>query len=275
MNDNKFISILADTTMKYLMKKKETRDIYLELFSDIIGIDLTNYILVDNELNSGNNIKELRLDLLLENGDILVNIEINNQIGEYTSIKNLTYAFRLAGSRHEKGNNYYDKQVIQINLNREKFTNGTGVLLYELRNKNYDLVKKGVKIYDVYLENYKDICYNGDNKNEMLLSMLTAKDNNSLKRIVNSNKEGIVIMDELDRLRKDDKFNAYYGAEKVNEMTRETAYLEGIDKGKLAGEREKQIEIARKLKALSMSDNDISNVTGLSLEELDKIVKKI
>ena len=64
------------------MKKKETRDIYLELFSDIIGIDLTNYILVDNELNSGNNIKDLRLDLLLENGDILVNIEINNQIGK-------------------------------------------------------------------------------------------------------------------------------------------------------------------------------------------------
>jgi len=82
MNGNKFISILADTTMKYLMKKKETRDIYLELFSDIIGIDLTNYILVDNELNSGNNIKDLRLDLLLENGDILVNIEINNQIGK-------------------------------------------------------------------------------------------------------------------------------------------------------------------------------------------------
>lgn len=265
MNDNKFISILADTTMKYLMKKKETRDIYLELFSDIIGIDLTNYILVDNELNSGNNIKDLRLDLLLENGDILVNIEINNQIGKYTSIRNLTYAFRLAGSRHEKGNSYYAKQVIQINLNREKFTNGTGVLLYELRNKNYDLVKKGVKIYDVYLENYKDICYNGDNKNEMLLSMLTAKDNNSLTRIVNSNKEGIVIMDELDRLRKDDKFNAYYDAEKVNEMTRETAYLEGIDKG----EKEKQIEIAKKLKALSMSDNDISNVTGLSLEEIN------
>lgn len=95
--------------------------------------------------------------------------------------------------------------------------------------------------------------------------MLTAKDNNSLKRIVNSNKEGIVIMDELDRLRKDDKFNAYYDAEKVNEMTRETAYLEGIDKG----EKEKQIEIAKKLKALSMSDNDISNVTGLSLEEIN------
>lgn len=40
MNDNKFISILADITMKYLMNKKETRDIYLELFSDIIGITI-------------------------------------------------------------------------------------------------------------------------------------------------------------------------------------------------------------------------------------------
>ena len=74
-------------------------------------------------------------------------------------------------------------------------------------------------------------------------------------------------MDELDRLRKDDKFNAYYDAEKVNEMTRETAYLEGIDKGK--------IEIAKKLKALSMSDNDISNVTELPLEKLDSIFKEI
>ena len=74
-------------------------------------------------------------------------------------------------------------------------------------------------------------------------------------------------MDELDRLRKDDKFNAYYDAEKVNEMTRETAYLEGVDKSK--------IEIAKKLKALSMSDSDISNVTGLPLEELDSIFKEI
>lgn len=31
--------------------------------------------------------------------------------------------------------------------------------------------------------------------------------------------------------------------------TRETAYLEGIDKGKLVGEREKQIEIAKKIKS--------------------------
>jgi len=99
----------------------------------------------------------------------------------------------------------------------------------------------------------------------MVLLVLTAKDNNSLKRIVNSNKEGIVILDELDRLRKDDKFNAYYDAEKVNEMTRETAYLEGIDKG----EREKQIEIARSLLNTNLSKEEISKHTGLSLEEIN------
>ena len=78
-----------------------------------------------------------------------------------------------------------------------------------------------------------------------------------------------LIMEELDRLRKDDKFNAYYDAEKVNEMTRETAYLEGIDKGKLAGEREKQIEIARSLLGTNLSKEEISKHTGLSLEEIN------
>ena len=62
MNNN-FISILSDTTMKYLMKEERTRNIYLELFSHIIGIDLSNYKIIDNELNSGNKRKDYRLDL--------------------------------------------------------------------------------------------------------------------------------------------------------------------------------------------------------------------
>ena len=35
----------------------------------LTNIDLTNYTIVDAELNSGNKIKDYRLDLLLNNGD--------------------------------------------------------------------------------------------------------------------------------------------------------------------------------------------------------------
>ena len=101
MNSN-FISILSDTTIKYLLKEERTRKIYLELFSHIIGIDLSNYKIIDNELNSGNRRKDYHLDLLLEEGDIIVNVEINKSMENYTTVKNLTYVFRLAGSRLEQ-----------------------------------------------------------------------------------------------------------------------------------------------------------------------------
>lgn len=52
-------------------------------------------------------------------------------------------------------------------------------------------------------------------------------------------------------------------------MTRETAYLEGIDKGKVEGEREKQIEIARSLLNTNLSKEEISKHTGLLLEEIN------
>ena len=54
-------------------------------------------------------------------------------------------------------------------------------------------------------------------------------------------------------------------------MTRETAYLEGIYKGKLYGEREKQIEIARRLLSPNLSQEEISKHTGLSLEEINQL----
>ena len=61
------------------------------------------------------------------------------------------------------------------------------------------------------------------------------------------------------------RMSCYYGAEKVNEMTSETAYLEGIDKG----EKEKLIEIARSLLSTNLSKEEISKHTGLSLEDIN------
>ena len=266
MNNN-FISILSDTTMKYLMKEERTRNIYLELFSHIIGIDLSNYKIIDNELNSGNKRKDYRLDLLLEEGDIIVNVEINKSMENYTTVKNLTYAFRLAGSRLEQGEKYTTKEVIQISLNNDKFEHEDTVLEYELMNRKYNLVKNGIKIYDVYLVNYKDICYTGANEDEMLLSMLTAQTDEELKKITGNSKKGLVIMDEIEKLKLNDEFNAWYNAEKVEEKCRNSAYSEGVD----VGEKNKQLEIAKSLLNTDMSINEISKHTGLTISELEEI----
>ena len=274
MNNN-FISILSDTTMKYLMKEERTRNIYLELFSHIIGIDLSNYKIIDNELNSDNKRKDYRLDLLLEEGDIIVNVEINKSMENYTTVKNLTYAFRLAGSRLEQGEKYTTKEVIQISLNNDKFEHDDTVLEYELMNRKYNLVKNGIKIYDVYLVNYKDICYTGANEDEMLLSMLTAQTDEELKKITGNSKKGLVIMDEIEKLKLNDEFNAWYNAEKVEEKCRNSAYSEGysegVDNGVIVGKTETKLEIAKLMLNNNESLDKISTYTGLSISELEEI----
>lgn len=274
MHDENFISILSDTTIKYLLKKKETRKIFFDMIKYLTNIDLTNYSIVDAELNSGNKIKDYRLDLLLNNGDILVNIEVNNQYNKWTSTKSLVYLFRLAGSRLESGSDYRTKEVIQLNFNNTFFTKDkeAAVLIYQIYNEKYQIIKNGIKIYDIFLEKYKGICYTGNNKEEMLLSMLTASNDEELKRIVNGNKEGVFIMNELEQLKANDEFNAYYNIEKVQKMSEQTAYLDGIDKGIEKGVEKSMSNVARVMLKAKESIDKISLYTGLSTKEIEKLI---
>ena len=192
-------------------------------------------------------------------------------MGNYTTVKNLTYAFRLAGSRLEQGEKYTTKEVIQINLNNDKFECGDAVLKYELMNQEFSLVKKGIKIYDVYLENYKDICYTGANEDKMLLSMLTATTDEELKRIIGDSKKGLVIMDEIEKLKLNDEFNAWYNAEKVEEKYRNSAYFEGTNNGIIVGEKNKQLEVAKLMLNNNESLDKISKYTGLTISELEEL----
>lgn len=213
MNNN-FISILSGTTMKYLMKEERTRNIYLELFSHIIGIDLSNYKIIGNELNIDNMKENYRLDLL-EEGNLILNVKINKSTDNYTTVKSLTYVFRLADTEHNE--KYTTNGVIRISLNNDKFEHDANVLEYELINEKYKLVKTGIKMYDVYLINYKGICYTGANEDEMLLSMLTAQTDEELKKIIGNSKKGQVIIDEIEKLKLNDEFNTCYNAEMVEE----------------------------------------------------------
>ncbi len=44
-------------------------------------------------------------------------------------------------------------------------------------------------------------------------------------------------MDEIEKLKLNDEFNAWYNAEKVEEKCRNSAYSEGVDNGVTIGEK--------------------------------------
>jgi predicted transposase/invertase (TIGR01784 family) len=51
----------------------------------------------------------------------------------------------------------------------------------------------------------------------------------------------------------------------------DTAFEEGRMEGREEGERNTQIEIAKKLLALGMDTNTVSKITGLTLDEISRI----
>ena len=74
-------------------------------------------------------------------------------------------------------------------------------------------------------------------------------------------------MDEIEKLKLNDEFNAWYNAEKVEEKCRNSAYSEGVDVGKT----ETKLEIAKLMLSNNESLDKISTYTGLSISELEEI----
>lgn len=98
--------------------------------------------------------------------------------------------------------------------------------------------------------------------------MLTASSDEELKRIVNDNKEGVFIMSELEQLKANDEFNAYYNIGKVQKISEQTTYLDGIDKGV-----EKSMNnVARVMLKTKESIDKISLYIGLSIKEIEKLI---
>lgn len=177
MQEKKFISLLNDTTFKYLWKEKRSRDYFEQLVLKVCNIDLSDYELIDNEQNTGNEEKDYRLDILLKKDNHIVNIEMNNSWYEYNRNKNYSYLYRLAGNQYKKGEDYRKKYyVTQINFNNSycDINENIGICTFEFMDKKNDIIIEGIKNHEIYLENYRGICYNGENEKEMYLSMLTA-----------------------------------------------------------------------------------------------------
>ena len=59
-NKLRYVSLLADTTVKYLWKNPNTKKWFNEIILDKTRINLSDYTLVDGEMNTGSKIKDYR-----------------------------------------------------------------------------------------------------------------------------------------------------------------------------------------------------------------------
>ena len=293
MSDIKFISPLYDCTFKMLWKSRECRSWFTKLVKLIANVDLSDYELYDPEYNKSGNIKEYRLDIVFKSksSDDILNIEMYKDFEMVDRIKSHAYVFRILSTNYESNEEYRLKKAIQINFNDGVFKDDPDVdiISYKLRDKlgKYELDE--ITIYEVYLHNFRNYCYNESEELYAMLSLLNANSYEEMEVIANGNLEAKIVVDKLKEIANEKRFGVIYDAEKEQRKRERSNYSFGYDEGReegiLEGKAEGILEgknetLSSVYKVISMlKDNysieEISKVTQLDSSEIEKIKEEM
>lgn len=271
----KFISLSSDTTIKYLWKKETTRLWLNEIILYKTGINLLDLNMIDNELNSGSKVKDYRLDLVFNNEHDNVIIEVNNRYSLSSEIKGRRYLFRKAGNSFDSGEKYVENNTTLIMLNNyyKKGFEECEMATYTLSSKELNDTLNDIKIIEIFLPKYYDMCYHDSNKINKRLALFNAKSYDEMRSLASP--EDLYIIEELERLGMNSKFVDEYDAELVNdtlmESLREEGKKEGKEEGKKEGRSAEKIEIARNMLKDAVDKLIISKYTNLTIDEIDSI----
>lgn len=267
----RFISLCSDTTFKYLYKNSKTRKWLNEIIKTKFNLDLSDYTLIDNELNTGNLFKDYRMDITLEKDNTVVIIEMNQDYYEFLQVKNYSYLYRLAGQRFLTGENYSNKQTKLILFNNFKNpnepTNKTGNYIF--MDPDSKLVIEDIESFEFYLPNFKKSCYDNSEIN-VSLSLFSASSYEEMRRLTNNPKD-LIVIEELEKMAMEEKWVYAYDHEIVRKKTENSIRNESYGKGIQEGKEARNIEIAKAMLKDKIPLESISKYTGLSLEEIKQL----
>ena len=222
------------------------------------------------------------------NKNIFIDIEMNRSKFENVFERNDKYKNRISNIIFEKGESLKElktKHIYQLNLNAspyEEILEDT-IVMYGLKTKKIYLSSESVITKS--LERYRDLYYNGIRNEEVIwLTMLTARsfselyelaseilDEKELKKLmeasINMSKDGFVI-----HAWQKEKMDALVKYNEIEEATKK-GKAEGIAEGKAEGIKENKIEIAKNMLKKKMSIKDISEITGLTEQDIQNFTQ--
>ena len=296
------ISILSDTMLK-AMFQNENRIKYsakfLSYFIDVEYEDILNNIcLAKNELDKNNeNDKGERCDYVALLSDTSLNIEVNNNSSLEVLERNMEYAHRLYSKKIRRGEeNYQYTQVIQFNLNNFAFKGNDKIVdIYTVTNDDNIGLSNKLIFVQIYVPNLRKKWYTKGMKSlseeEKYILALVEMDLDKLNDLGGEN-----IMDEYVKEAEEVSFEGGVGEAYDKEWAlRDQGYRDGLSQGKAEGfsqgkaegrkegkaegisegisegKIENKKEIAKNMLSKAMEVELISEITGLSIEEIKNL----
>ena len=154
--------------------------------------------------------------------------------------------------------------------------------IFKIMNEKGELYVKNFIIYEINMDYYDKIWYS-KNEEEIKKNLYMIMLDLDKKELKNMPKDKIVdkYITNVTIVNDDPEFQKYMSEEEDKRKiqnsllseAKETGYTSGINDGISKGENKKSIEIAKNMLKKNMPIEDISDITGLSIEEINKLTK--
>ena len=255
---------------------------------EIKGIKITNPEIIPYEKGEKRGLLDIKAEI---NDGTILDIEMQMENERNTEERATEYIGKMISEQLQVGDNYKTlKKSIVIfianynflkrnsyhNIGRMKFEE---TIEDEYVNMGYEkeekIASKYIEFHYIELPKFKKIsplkftkldqwmCIFTQNKEGI---MLAEKENKEIKRAINT----------LDFLSKDPKererHNSIVMAEYNRLVSQQNFFEDGKKEGRIEGEKSKSIEIAKKLLKADFSKEEIKALTGLTNEEIEKLV---
>ena len=277
---NKKYNLKNDIIFKAFFSRKGNEIFLIDFLEALLNIKIEE-IKIKEEVN----IEQLaaeekggRLDLQAKlNDGVIVNIEL--QMRNYFNIEERTtlYSSKVISRETERGSSYSNiSKVIMINilgynlLEFDEYISDTVIVLN--KHRDYEMLK-GIKWYFIELPKFRKQNPDLNKKINQWLVFLDDSDQEAVKMAERKNNTLKKARKEIDYLTGDDAVRRLADLREKWEMD----YVTGIEcaetKGRKEGKKQKQIEIVQNLLKMGMKISEISEATGLTIEEIEQINK--
>ncbi len=276
-NEPKYL--LNDKMFKHVYRKKIPLKSFLKGFFEYIGKEeplkeinaQIEYIFQKNKWKE----KEQRGDIVIYTKHYIINIEAQTSLNINSLKKDLRYFSKLDGSQlDEKEDTKKEKKIIGIII-AEKISKKLGLPEVWFQRYNfksdapeYKELPSNIEIYILDVDKAREIGYY-DGGSNLLLKHLKIMGEKSLKviyQIAREEEELMILAATYADLRQARKIKRWTSEEKA----RVIGYGDGMEKGI----QENKIEIAKNMLIKNLEIPLISEVTGLTVEEIEKLKEK-